>query len=187
MQDEPNSERPTRGRALGSNFRVAPSASRMLTGYLYDIEQALDEQRWEVALREAQDLPQIAVALSDPHLRASGEKIKSWCNEWIRPKDPDSNARGAEYERVSAAVLARSAFDESFVPSLALKRLRLRRHARTRPRGFSPGRSVVLDPQGSEAVETSTILVEAARRWYAQSAVHDSAVQANLARLAVLR
>jgi hypothetical protein len=159
----------------------------MLTSYLYDIEQLLDEQRWEPALREALDLPQIAVALSDAHLRASGEKIKSWCNEWIRPKDPDSNARGVEYERVSAAVLARTALDDSQVPSFALKRLRLRRHARTPPRGFSPGPTGALSAEASNAVETCTILVEAVRRWYAQCAVHDSTVQANLARLAVLR
>jgi hypothetical protein len=189
MQDEPNSER-TRGAsrtALGSHFRVAPSASRMLTSYLNDIEQALDEQRWEVALREAQDLPRIAVALSDPQLHASGEKIKSWCDEWIRPEDPDSNARGAEYERVSSSVLERTTVDESLVPSLALKRLRLRRHARTPPRGFSPERTQGLDARGTNALETCTILVDAARRWYAQCAVHDPAVQANLARLAVLR
>jgi hypothetical protein len=33
----------------------------------------------------------------------------------------------------------------------------------------------------------STALIEAARRWYARSACHDPTVQANLARLAVLR
>jgi hypothetical protein len=160
----------------------------MLTSYLYDVEQLLDEQRWEAALREALDIPQIAVALSDTQLRAPGEKVRSWCNEWIRPEDPDSNARGAEYERVSAATLARTAdVDDSLVPSFALKRLRLRRHARTPPRGFAAGRSASLSPEGHNAVETCTILVEAARRWYAQTAVHDPTVQANLARLAVLR
>jgi hypothetical protein len=159
----------------------------MLTSYLYDIEQLLDEQRWEAALREALDLPQIASALSDAQLRANGEKVRSWCDEWIRPEDPDSNARGAEYERVSAAVLARTAADDSLVPSFALKRLRLRRHARMPPRGFAPGRSAVLSAEANSAVEICTILVEAARRWYAQSAVHDPTVQANLARLAVLR
>jgi hypothetical protein len=159
----------------------------MLTSYLYDIEQLLDEQRWEPALREALDLPQIAVALSDPHLHAAADKIKSWCDEWIRPEDPDSNARGVEYERVRAVLLARTAVDESHVPSFALKRLRLRRHARTPPRGFTAGHSGVLNTQGTNAIETCTMLVEAARRWYAQNAVHDSTVQANLARLAVLR
>jgi hypothetical protein len=189
MQDEPTSERSARASAtaLGDNFRVPPSASRMLTSYLYDVEQLLDEQRWEAALREAFDLPQIAAALSDAQLRASSEKVRSWCDEWIRPQDPDSNSRGAEYARVNAAVVARTAVDDSVVPSFALKRLRLRRHARTPPRGFASGRTPALNAEASNALETCTILVEAARRWYAQSAVHDPTVQANLARLAVLR
>jgi hypothetical protein len=188
MQDERSRER-TVGATLGNNVRVAPQSSRMLTSYLADVEQLLDEQQWEAALREALDLPQIAVALSDPHLSTSAERIKAWCDEWVRPEDPDRNALGADYERVSATVLARSSHSETAtVPSLALKRLRLRRHARTAPRGFSAGRSGgALDAEGSNAVEICTILVEAARRWYAQSAVHDSTVQANLARLAVLR
>ncbi|MGH8277160.1 MAG: hypothetical protein ACRETH_10755 [Steroidobacteraceae bacterium] len=160
----------------------------MLASYLSDIEQLLDEQQWEAASREALDLPQIAVALSDPQLSASSERIKAWCDEWIRPQDPDRNARGADYERVSKIVPARAAHDESAtVPSLALRRLRLRRLARTPPRGFNAGRSGTLDPEGSNAVETCSILVESARRWYAQSACHDQTVQANLARLAVLR
>ena len=35
----------------------------MLASYLSDIELLLEEQRWEQALREAFDLPQIAAAL----------------------------------------------------------------------------------------------------------------------------
>ena len=73
------------------------------------------------------------------------------------------------------------------VPMRALKRLRLRRHVRTPPRGFSGSRSENLAPQQAEAVDMCTALVEAARRWYARSACHDTVVQANLARLAVLR
>jgi hypothetical protein len=153
-----------------------------------DIEQLLDEQRWEVALREALDLPLLAVALGDSQLSVSAERLKSWCDEWVRPQDPDRNARGADYERVSATVIARASGNEgAAVPSLALKRLRLRRLVRTPPRGFNAGRDGTLAPAGSSAVETCTILVEAVRRWYAQNAVHDKTVQANLARLAVLR
>ncbi len=118
----------------------------MLTSYLSDIEQMLDEQRWEAALREAFDLPQIAVALSDAHLSASGERIKAWCDEWIRPMEPDRNARGADYERVCSTALSRTVQNGPNVPSLALKRLRLRRHARTPPRGFSFDRSGALGP-----------------------------------------
>ena len=190
MQDQRTGESTARegAAAPGTKARVAPSSSRMLTSYMSDIEQLLDEQQWEAALREALDLPQLAVALGDPQLSVSAERLKGWCDEWIRPEDPDRNARGAEYERVGATVIARaSGNDSAAVPSLALKRLRLRRLVRTPPRGFNAGRSRTLAPEGTNAVETCSILVEAARRWYAQNAVHDKTVQANLARLAVLR
>ena len=190
MHDEQSRERTAgaNARALGNDVRVAPSSSRMLTSYLSDIEQLLDEQMWEGALREAFDLPQIAVALSDAHLSASGERIKAWCDEWIRPVDPDRNAHGSDYERASSTVLSHTAQNvRTNVPSLALKRLRLRRHARTPPRGFSFDRSGALGPEANSTMDTCSILVEAARRWYAHSAVHDPVVQANLARLAVLR
>jgi hypothetical protein len=176
--------------AIGNPARVAPSSSRMLASYMTDIEQLLDEQRWDVALREALDLPQIAVALSDPHLSFTGERLKAWCDEWIRPADPDRNARCAEYQRVTTAVLTHTSSENTeVVPSFALKKLRLRRLVRIPARGFSTGRSSssVLVPEGSNAIETCGLIVEAARRWYAQSAVSDKIVQANLARLAVLR
>jgi hypothetical protein len=188
MHDERSRERTAAATARPLSVRVAPSSSRMLTSYLSDIEQLLDEQRWEAALREALDLPQIAVALSDPQLSATRESVQAWCDEWVRPTDPDRNARGADYERVSSTVISRTAQDDgATVPSLALKRLRLRRHARTPPRGFSSDRSLNLGPEANNTIDTCSILVEAARRWYAHNAVHDSSVQANLARLAVLR
>lgn len=190
MHDERSPERTSAAsaRSLGNSLRVAPSSSRMLTSYLSDIEQLLDEQRWEAAVREALDLPQIAVALSDPQLSASRDRVKAWCDEWVRPTDPDRNAHGADYERVSSTVMSHMIQDEGdSVPSLALKRLRLRRHARTPPRGFSSDRTANVGPEANNAIDTCSILVEAARRWYAHNAVHDSAVQANLSRLAVLR
>ncbi|MDB6087721.1 MAG: hypothetical protein JWN85_505 [Gammaproteobacteria bacterium] len=163
----------------------------MLANYLADIEQLLDEQQWEAALREAFDLPQLAVALDDPQLSTSNERVKAWCHQWIRPQDPDLNARGSDYERVSEVVYQRALQTESTasdtVPSRALRRLRLRRLVRTPARGFNSARACALAPEGTDAVEICTILVEAARRWYAQSACHDPTVQANLARLAVLR
>ena len=69
---------PTRETGAGS-----PSSSRMLASYFTDIEQLLEEQRWDAALREACDLPRIAVALSDPQLRCSGEEVGVWCRQWI--------------------------------------------------------------------------------------------------------
>ncbi|HVW67474.1 MAG TPA: hypothetical protein VHB68_00805 [Steroidobacteraceae bacterium] len=194
MQDQRTRE--STARVSAAAIAMAPSSSRMLASYLADVEQLLDEQQWERALREASDLPLIAVALSDSQLRISHEGLQSWCDEWIRPEDPDSNANGTDYARVSGTVLARFTHDEAAsvpldeaanVPLLALKRLRLRRHARTAPRGFNSDRRGNLAPEGNNAVVTCTILVEAVRRWYAQSACHDPVVQANLARLAVLR
>jgi hypothetical protein len=163
----------------------------MLTNYLADIDHLLDEQHWEGALREAFDLPHIAVALADSHLRSSVDRLKTWCAEWVRPLEADRTSRGLEYERVYRIVCDHvdgeglSTFET--VPALALRRLRLRRLSRTPPRGFNSDRSNTPDAEGADAVEICSTLVDAARRWYAHSACHDATVQANLARLAVLR
>jgi hypothetical protein len=156
---------------------IAPSSSRMLAGYLTDIEQLLDEQRWDAALREASDLPRIAVALSDPELCCSGEAVGMWCREWIKPLGD------AEHAPVAPA----THHEPKRVPTRALRRLQLRRHVRTPPRGFAVPESGQLDGQESRSVEAGRALVGAARRWYARSGCHDATVQANLARLAVLR
>jgi hypothetical protein len=167
----------------------APSSSRMVAAYLADIEQLLDAQRREAALRDALDLPSIAVALADPGLRSSREQVKRWCEEWIRPPGAERDAHGLDYEhlaRNTAERVAQTAEPEG-VPMRALRRLQLRRHARTAPRGFRARRAADLSPRESEAFDMCTALTEAARRWYARSACHDPTVQANLARLAVLR
>jgi hypothetical protein len=162
----------------------------MLSNYLADIEMLLDEQRWDAAVSEAMELPSIAVALEDSHLRSSGLRIKAWCEQWVRPGEPERES-GADYERVHRVVCERaehghhSQFDT--VPAVALRRLRLRRLTRTPPRGFKPEHAVAADPKQSDAMELCSTLVETTRRWYAQSACHDATVQANLARLAVLR
>jgi hypothetical protein len=193
MPDQHTHERETRTTqgVLDSALRTSPSSSRMLTSYLADIEQLLDEQHWEAALREAFALPQIAVALADPQLRSSGERVKAWCHEWVRPANAGRDAQGEVSERVCHIVSDRAERDEvsasDAVPALVLRRLRLRRLVRTPPRGFSADRTVSLDPEGADAVEICTALVEAARRWYGHRACRDATVQANLARLAVLR
>jgi glutamine synthetase adenylyltransferase len=182
---------PAAGSGTVAAPRAAPSSSRMVASYLTDVEQLLEEQHWDAALSEAVDLPRIAVALTDPTLHSSGEQQKSWCEQWIQPSGDAAESQGLDYERVRRAVCERLAHEEAAapksVPARALRRLRLRRHVRTAPRGYSPEHSSPPDPQTSEMAQICTALVDAARRWYARSACHDTTVQANLARLAVLR
>jgi len=149
----------------------------MLAGYLTDIEQLMDEQRWDAALHEACELPRIAVALSNPQLRCTGEEVGRWCAEWlpVPGETPVSRAEAPAPER------------EPAVPTRALRRLQLRRHVRTPPRGYAPRAEAASDPHEAQSIEAGRALVGAARRWYARSGVHDPTVQTNLARLAVLR
>lgn len=166
-----------------------PSSSRMLASYLSDIELLLEEQRWEQALREAFDLPQIAAALSDPRMHVTVDRVHAWCEQWVKPGEEDQTV-DPDIGRIIQLVCERaeraSIANES-VPALALRRLRLHRLQRTRHRGFKPGPLALLGPEAADTAQICTSLVNAARRWYAQSACHDAVVQTNLARLAVLR
>jgi len=148
----------------------------MVAGYLTDVETLLEAQRWDAALCEAYDLPRIAVALTDPTLQSSGEEQKSWCEQWIRPADEEDASDQHEH-----------AAEPKSIPARALRRLRLRRHVRTAPRGFSHESHPPDDSEAGESAQICAALIDAARRWYARSACHNSIVQANLARLAVLR
>lgn len=184
---EPRDPAP-RAAAELDDSRVYPSSSRMLTNYLADVEQNLDEQRWEMALRDVVDLPKIAVALANPEMRSSLEQCTAWCEQWVRPPNA-TNDSGIDHEHI-CRVLDEASEDRSpaaKVPSIALRRLRLRRHARHAPRGFNALRSVGKNEDHAETVLVCTAVVEAVRRWYAHFACHDSTAQANLARLAVLR
>jgi hypothetical protein len=196
MQDERTEEAgrrtPAASNAPGSpgsqRSASAPSSSRMLAAYLGDIDQLLDTQRREPAVREALDLPRLAVALADPQLKSTPEAVRRWCEEWIRPPGADRDAHGLDYERLSRSIIERvTPASENGVPMRSLRRLQLRRHARTLPRGFRARRSADLPARENEAFDIATALIEAARRWYARTACHDPIVQANLARLAVLR
>jgi len=119
---------------------VSPSSSRMLAGYLTDIEQLLDEQHRDAALREAFDLPRIAVALTDPQLRCSGEQVKTWCEQWIGPPGAERRAPRprlrARWPQRQERVTQQGAAGPESVPTRALRRLRLRRYVRTPSRGF---------------------------------------------------
>ena len=175
----------------GQTGRSAPpSSSRMLASYLADIELLLEEQRWEQALGEAFDLPQIATALSDPRMQVTVDRVQAWCERWVKAGEDAIAAADPDAGRIAQLVCERadraSLANES-VPTLALRRLRLHRLQRTRHRGFKAESLALLGPEGADAAQICTTLVLAARRWYAQSACHDAIVQANLARLAVLR
>ena len=97
--------------------------------------------------------------------------------------------QGLDYERLSRSIIERltPAAEGNEVPMRSLRRLQLRRHARSLPRGFHARRSADLPARENELFDVATALIEAAKRWYARSACHDPIVQANLARLAVLR
>jgi hypothetical protein len=172
----------------GGRTVPVPSSSRMCAAYLGDIEQLLDAHRGEAALREALDLPRIAVALSDPQLRCTRDQVYEWCEQWVRPPGAERDAHGLDHEHLCRGIIERltQSADIESVPMRALRRLQLRRHARTMPRGFRAPRFTDLPSRERESFEISTALIEAARRWYARSACHDPNVQANLARL-VLR
>jgi hypothetical protein len=160
----------------------------MLTNYLADVEQNLDEHRWDMALRDAIDLPRIAVALSDPEMRSSANQCKAWCEQWIRTHTTDSEpAVGPEHVCRVLEERAKDSDATPAIPILALRRLRLRRHARNAPRGFNSTIVSRDDPGAKEIFAICAAVVEGVRRWYAHFAVHDSIAQANLARLAVLR
>jgi hypothetical protein len=168
--------------------RVHPSSSRMLTNYLADVEQNLDEHRWDMALRDVVDLPKIAVALTNPELRSSREQCVAWCEQWVRPSNA-ANDSGVDHEHI-CRVLDEKSEDKATsatIPSLALRRLRLRRHARNAPRGFNASHTGKENQDEADTFAICTAVVEGVRRWYAHFACHDATAQANLARLAVLR
>jgi hypothetical protein len=191
MHEPPTRENVQRQTAKSATRRgaPAPSSSRMLASYLTDIERLLDQHRWDAALREAVDLPRIAVALADPNLSSSAEAARNWCHEWVRPPGAERDANGLEYERLVTNLAERSAqlAAAESIPMRALRRLQLRRHVRSEARGFVAGHPESLSPQASETAGLCAALVEGARRWYARSACHDLIVQVNLGRLAVLR
>jgi len=163
--------------SASERIATAPSNSRMLTGYLTDIEQLLEEQRFDAALRDAAELPCIAVALSDPELRCSQEAVGMWVSRWLKPSGAEASTAGVGGTQAPAGG----------VPASALRRLQLRRHIRTLPRGYSAAREPDLNPHAAASDEAGRALVSAARRWYARAGCHDATVQTNLARLAVLR
>jgi hypothetical protein len=161
----------------------------MFTRYLTDIEQLLDAHAADTALKEALQLPRLAVALADPQLRCSAEQLSTWCQEWLRAPATQGEAaqsQSGDFGRRISARVAQLGCDR--IPTRALRRLQLRRSVRVPPpRGFRSDPAPGLESRENEVVALCTALLAAARRWYARRACRDPTVQANLARLAVLR
>jgi len=166
-------------------------SSKMFDTYLTDIEQLLHHQIWSAALTDALALPHIAVALSDARRRSSGERYKAWCATWIRPHSQGGGDPAAEGARLFRMWCERAGRVEQegalVVPVRALRQLRLRRLARPMSPGCHPSQPQTCDADATQAIEVCTLLVDAANRWYTRRAARDDIVQANLARLAVMR
>jgi hypothetical protein len=161
----------------------------MFASYLTGIEQLLEERHWDAALREALDLPRVAVALADPQLRCSRQQMLTWCQQWIRPAQAQRDAHGMDLEPLAQRLRERldRAGESDRVPMRALRRLQLRRHLRVPPQAYFSAGTDNLLPPGDGILEMCALLFAAGRRWYARCACHEPVVQANLARLAVLR
>ncbi len=168
---------------------LAPSSSRMLASYVADLEFLLDEQNWEAALRDALELPLIAVALSDEGFRVSLSALRDWCERWLPAALDEASAHAPEGlpGLVSAHIERLHPHSAEVVPVAALRRLRLHRHVRVATLEPNSDRLDPQDPDGAESLALCSAVIEATRRWYAQLGCHHPTVQANLARLAVLR
>jgi hypothetical protein len=172
-----------------ADFRTL--SSKMFDTYLTDIEQLLHHQIWGAALTDALALPHIAVALSDARQRSCGEDFKAWCAAWVKADAATTSEPAATGERLFRMWCERAGCPEQeaarAVPMRALRQLRLRRLARPMSPGCHPSRPKTSDADAVQAVEVCTLLVDAAQRWYTRRAARDDIVQANLARLAVVR
>jgi hypothetical protein len=166
-------------------------SSKMFDTYLTDIEQLLHHQMWGAALTDALALPHIAVALGDARRRSSGECYKAWCATWTRAEVQPNADPAPDGARFFAMWCERAGCSEPesalAVPVRALRQLRLRRLARPMSPGCHPSQPTTNDADALQAVEVCTLLVESANRWYTRRAARDDIVQANLARLAVMR
>jgi len=166
-------------------------SSKMFDTYLTDIEQLLHHQIWSAALTDALALPHIAAALGDARRRSSAERYKAWCATWIRPDTTTGRDTAADGARLFRMWCERAGAVEQegalVVPVRALRQLRLRRLARPMSPGCHPSQPKTCDADATQAVEVCTLLADAANRWYTRRAARDDIVQANLARLAVMR
>ena len=174
-----------------AGFRQS-SSSRMLENYLTDLEYLAQERLWTEALPLALALPHICISLSDPTLHSSREGFVAWCEQWLYPLFAESMTAPPTAEELFALSRERAGFSEleapSGVPIAALKRLRLRRHARPAPpRHRSTLEEIPLETAEDPSHNLCMYIIHAVHYWYDDWAAFDSTVQTNLARLAVLR
>ncbi|HXS26855.1 MAG TPA: hypothetical protein VN730_04225 [Steroidobacteraceae bacterium] len=191
MEGRSESDSPSIAPAVAAQAGAKRRSSRMLENYLGDIEYLLREQRFAEAAPLALALPHICAALAHADLASSRAAYLEWCETWVRPREDDTSlatpsaadlARLAELHGIEPELASRSG-----VPVLSLRLLRLRRLARAAPqrrRGTVPAAS---DAREEAAREACVALTEALRRWYQECGARNALVQANLARLAVLR
>jgi hypothetical protein len=166
-------------------------SSKMLESYLGDVEYLLREGLWGEAEPLALALPHICAALSNLDLASSRERFLEWCEAWVRPPFADTSMTVPKPEELYRLAVQRGADTPAeqspSVPVRPLRQLRLRRLSRAAP---ARRRGTLTDLRGlheDPAREACVVLLEAVRRWYSDWAAFDVTVQANLARLAVLR
>jgi hypothetical protein len=160
---------------LAVDLKDLARPSRMLNRYLCDVVELLRVGEHAQAVGAAMLLPQIATAVSDPHLQTSMEQVQAWCIGWLEqgPWREDLALLGADLL--------------PGVPNGALQALRLRRHARPSPLWPKAPHFAEQDPSNEPQAALCFALVRATSAWYAQEGTRNTRVQSNLARLAVLR
>jgi hypothetical protein len=154
------------------------AVSKMLEGFCADIEELLSDGLPRQAVRQAVALPAICSALEDPAMRGRDDHYLAWCAHWLHfPHGKASVPVGARLLRLHR----RSALSTA----RWLTTLRVRRNARSyqglgRPRLWQSANRL-------EAFEEAVclVLIDAARRWYAEHGRIDRTVQSNLGKLLI--
>lgn len=152
----------------------------MIDMYLADIGQHMASGNLEYAEEAALQLPHLASALASPALKTSREQYLAWCVAWVEPK-ADAEKFAAWYSRTASSV----SLAEGDIPADVLHRFRLLRRARELPPSARATQSSTAAPGSAE--HNCEVLLQAARKWYAEAGRRDQVVQENLARLGVLR
>ena len=157
-----------------------PARSRMIDMYLADVGRRMASGDLEGAEEAALQLPHLAVALASPALQTSREQYLAWCVAWVNP-EPDTEKFAEWYSRATPSASPA----ERDIPAEVLHGFRLLRRARELPPSARASRSSKAAPGSAE--HNCEVLLQAARKWYADAGRHDKVVQENLVRLGVLR